>query len=608
MAFALWCAVFLLYFAFLVPLMGREALSPGAVASALAGTAGWALLIGTAANRLQGYSRKLAAGIVYLPVGIFMWVAFGFARLYERPFSWAFIRLDTTSIWKENFVSAFHEISFIHLVYLACLVVLFVALMRIAEQRRRRADLARLGAGALAVLFSLLLQDVPPGLVAHPITAAWAAKPKPRVTNLTVAADDVIPELAAPAGALLPAIGVPRAQKKNVILYFLESTPASVIGKSISGKELTPHLNRLRERSLYFSRHYANFPLSINAFYNAFCSAYALPDGAWISLALPDFPVPCLSEILKKHGYRTAALHAGYLGYAKQKRFMQKRGFDLLRDAETLKVPPYEKGMGPWGAADERALIQPLADFAAAGEQPFLAILFAFAPHHPYSTPEDYPGFITPEADVKKQQRRFYNSLHFADAAFGTILAALENKGVLKDTILIVVGDHGEAFYEHPGNYNHPFFLYEENVHVPLFVWFDGVKPAVVDRVTSHVDILPSVLDLLGKSADVAPLHVGRSVFAAGPERLAHLQAFWQEELSGVVDRRYKFIRRETGAMQLFDLAADAAEKENRAPALPELAAAYNRLTETAFLQKKAYYKKYANYELVRFRPASQDK
>jgi phosphoglycerol transferase MdoB-like AlkP superfamily enzyme len=151
------------------------------------------------------------------------------------------------------------------------------------------------------------------------------------------------------AALFCPLSAAPRRERRNVILYFLESTPASVIGKRVQGKEVTPNLNRLAANSLYFARHYANFPLSINAFYNAFCSAYALPDGAWISLALPDFAVPCLSQILGSEGYRSIALHAGYLGYAKQKRFMQKRNFDEMHDAETLKKPPYEEGMGPLG-------------------------------------------------------------------------------------------------------------------------------------------------------------------------------------------------------------------------------------------------------------------
>jgi phosphoglycerol transferase MdoB-like AlkP superfamily enzyme len=382
-----------------------------------------------------------------------------------------------------------------------------------------------------------------------------------------------------------------------------------MIGRKIAGKEVTPNLNRLREHSLYFSRHYANFPLSINAFYNAFCGAYALPDGAWVSLALPDFKVECLSEILKKQQYRTLALHAGYLGYAKQKRFMQNRGFDLMIDAEKIKKPPYDKGMGPWGAADERSMIKPLTEFAQADkEKPFMAVLFAFAPHHPYNMPDDFPALFESDEGLRRGERKFLNSLHFADFAFGEILSALEKSGVLKDSILIAFGDHGEAFYEHRGNYNHPFFIYEENIHVPLFIYADGVRPQNIDRVTSHVDILPTVLDYLGMEQSLTQLHAGRSMLKGGAQTLAHIQAFWNEEYSGIVDHRYKFIRKETGARELYNLSSDPAETQNLAGNQVELTETYASLTEKAFAQKRAYYKKYGNYELTRFKPSSQDK
>ncbi len=610
--YLLWFSPFIAYHAFILVFLGPGAATPSwrDLAANLLGGAAWAVFFASLQSGvLQTKFRKWVLGGIFLFVSLFLFVAFGFAKLYERPFTWAFIRTDSLSIWRENFVSGLYEIGLPHLALLGVLVVLFFLIARRGIRQPRRQVLVQGSAALAGIILSIVLQPRPPGLISNPLSASFGGKAKAAISSVAVSGDDVIPELDAPGGGYVSPVALPRGKKKNIILYFLESTPYSVIGKKIQGKELTPNLNKLKEKSLFFKRHYANVPLSINAFYNVHCSAYALPDGAWISLALPDFPVPCLSQLLKKQGYRTVGLHAGYLGYAKQKRFMQKRDFDLLMDAETVKKPPYAKGMGPWGAADERALIKPLGDFVAAdAAQPFLAELFAFAPHHPYDMPEDYPELLGEDAGFKKQQRNFFNSIHFADDAFGTLIAELEKKGLMKDTILIAFGDHGEAFYEHRGNYNHPFFIYEENIHVPLFVWYDGIKPGEVGRVTSHVDVLPTVLDLLDLKRLTSPMHVGRSMLQGGPETVAHLQAYWQEEFSGIVDARYKFIRKETGARELFDLGADPAETQNLADKLPEVAGLYNQLTEKAFAQKKAYYKKYGNYELVRFKPSSQDK
>lgn len=610
---ALLFAVFLLHHLFVLVFAGANGVTLGGVATALAADALWALFLGALLSVMRGTRLRSLSGILSVLLALFLMVSFGFAKLYQRPFSLAFVRLDTASIWKENFVSGLYELGWQHILMFAVVLALIWLTHRRAAAQPKPAMRLSLAAAALAlggILLLTLTVRGSEGLFYNPLQAAFQAKPKAQaIAAVTLAENDLVPTLESPEPTpFLRPVSVQRVPRRNVILYFLESTPYSMMGKKVQDKEITPNLNRLSERSLYFTRHYANFPLSINAFYNAFCSAYALPDGAWISLALPDFKVPCMSEMLGAEGYRAIALHAGYLGYAKQKRFMQRRGFKTMMDAETIKKPPYQQGMGPWGAADERSMIKPLTEFAKAETSPFLALLFAFAPHHPYNMPDDFPELIVHEGGLKKSQVHFYNSMHFADTAFGEIFTALEKSGVLKDSILIVFGDHGEAFYEHPGNYNHPFFLYEENIHVPLMVYVDGVKPQRIERVTSHVDILPTVLDLLKLEAKASPLHVGRSMLSGGPQTMAHLQAFWQEEFSGIVDARYKYIRKETGANELYDLTQDSAEQANLAASRPEQMHIYRALTEKAFAQKKAYYKKHGNYGLTRFIPKSQDK
>lgn len=609
----LWLAIFILHHTFVLLFAGTQGVTAPGVAMAFFADMLWALLIGAFMTMVRGTKLRNLGGILSVLLALFLMVSFGFAKLYQRPFSLAFVRLDTASIWKENFVSGLYELGWQHVLLFVLVLAFFWFINRRAAAQPKPSMRVSYTAAALALGGILLLAFAVrggEGLFYNPLQAAFQSKPKAQaITAVALAENDLIPTLESPESTpFLRPVSIPRIPRKNVILYFLESTPYSMIGKKVQNKEITPNLNRLSERSLYFTRHYANFPLSINAFYNAFCSAYALPDGAWISLALPDFKVPCLSEVLGSEGYRAIALHAGYLGYAKQKRFMQKRGFKTMMDAETIKKPPYQQGMGPWGAADERSMIKPLTEFAKAETSPFLALLFAFAPHHPYNMPDDFPELIAHEGGLKKSQVHFYNSMHFADTAFGEIFAALEKNGVLKDSILIVFGDHGEAFYEHPGNYNHPFFLYEENIHVPLMIYVDGVKAQRSERVTSHVDILPTVLDLLKIDGKTSPLHVGRSMLSGGPQSMAHLQAFWQEEFSGIVDTRHKYIRKETGANEFYDLAQDPAEQNNLAQSQTGAMNIYKGLTEKAFAQKKAYYKKYGSYELTRLIPKSQDK
>ena len=546
-------------------------------------------------------------------------ISFGFAKLYQRPFHLSFIRLDSASIWSENLISAYSEAGWVHLGLFVYFTAMSIYLAQKNNASRAVDHLSLKMAGTLFVTFMALMMLHFKPWVSHELAQNFLLSSfSHQSSRLALKNQDndaqtqlTIPLLASPvAQKTHENIKIERKRNQNIILYFLESTPHSILDKQVEGRDLTPNLNALARKSIRFERHYANFPLSINSFYSAFCSAYPLPDGAWISLVLPDFQVKCLSEILHEENYRNIILHAGYLGYAKQKRFLKNRKIDLMEDAQTLKRPPFTKGMGPWGAADERAMIAPLKSFIkAGGAKPFFATLFAFAPHHPYNQPENYPVNFSATSGVKASQIRYFNSLHFADFALGEILRSLESDKLLDNTILIIMGDHGEAFYEHRGNYNHPFFLYEENIHVPMLIYSKNLNSQTASFVTSHVDILPTILDLLDLRNKITPLHVGRSMLQGNISRVAHIQAYWQEEYSGIVTQNYKYILKENGlSAELFDLQKDPNEKNNLAEARKDLNQLFKARTVEAFAAKRNYYKQYGKYNLTRFNPASQDR
>ena len=92
------------------------------------------------------------------------------------------------------------------------------------------------------------------------------------------------------------------------------------------------------------------------------------------------------------------------------------------------------------------------------------------------------------------------DALLYGDASLGALIDGLRMRGLAENTLWIIYGDHGEAFGQHEGNYGHTFFLYEENIHVPLVIAVPGMvrREIRTTTVTSLVDIAPTVLDLLG--------------------------------------------------------------------------------------------------------------
>src|SRR5262249_33379217 len=165
---------------------------------------------------------------------------------------------------------------------------------------------------------------------------------------------------------------------------------------------------------------------------------------------------------------------------------------------------------------------------------------------------------------------RYRNALHYADAALGQLLDGLRERGLLDDTLVVVCGDHGEAFGQHPGNYGHVMFLYEENVRVPLLFAAPGLtdRPVRAGRVASLADLSPTALDLLG--LPVPDEYQGRSLLD-GRSRMALFCTDYSLGFVGLRDGRWKCIHElESGRTRLFDLASDPEEKDDVAADHPD--------------------------------------
>src|SRR6185369_5421440 len=109
------------------------------------------------------------------------------------------------------------------------------------------------------------------------------------------------------------------------------------------------------------------------------------------------------------------------------------------------------------------------------------------AGHHPYATSAPGPFPANTEAS------QYLNALHEGDAALGMLLSGLAARHLDRDTMVIVFGDHGEAFEQHPGNAGHTFFIYDENVHVPLLIAIPGATdtPSRTPAITILIDVTP---------------------------------------------------------------------------------------------------------------------
>ena len=151
------------------------------------------------------------------------------------------------------------------------------------------------------------------------------------------------------------------------------------------------------------------------------------------------------------------------------------------------------------------------------GDRFFLTFL-PIAGHHPYESPDPGPF------PARDEFGRYRNALRYGDTALADLMQGMAARGLGERTLWIVLGDHGEAFGQHDGNFGHTFQLYEENVRVPFLIAAPGLIPHQIrtDRVVSLIDTAPTILDLLGMPEDDA--YQGTSALTSGPSHGALLR------------------------------------------------------------------------------------
>jgi arylsulfatase A-like enzyme len=138
-------------------------------------------------------------------------------------------------------------------------------------------------------------------------------------------------------------------------------------------------------------------------------------------------------------------------------------------------------------------------------------------------------------------------------------------------TVWLIMGDHGEAFHEHPGNFAHSLFVYEENVHIPVVVVVPGAlqQQLRAPQVGGTIDLGPTLLELLGLAATPGP---GRSLLRGEPG-VARFFTDHSSLLLGLRQDRWKcIVEPEAGRVRLFDLEADPGETIDVAGREPERA------------------------------------
>ena len=351
------------------------------------------------------------------------------------------------------------------------------------------------------------------------------------------------------------------ARGADVVLVTLDTTRPDRLG-CYGGPVATPAVDALAARGVRFDAAIAVAPITLPAHASILTGLYPPSNGVRSNGEYRLGPGPAtLAELLRATGRKTGAFVSAFV---LDGRYGLGRGFDTYDDrVSAAKGPSF-----PSGTQERRA--DATTDAALAwvarqkkGDRIFLWVHY-FDPHAPYDAPEPwtsrFPG------------RPYLAEIAFVDGQIGRLAKGLASAGRLESALVVVVGDHGESLGEH-GETTHGVFVYDSTVRVPLLLRPPGglPKPAVVaDRVVSQVDLLPTILDLLGLPdraerdgvSLLAPAAPGRAVYA---ESLMPYLDFGWAPLHALRRRDAKVVF--APRPEYYELAADPAEARNLAAA-----------------------------------------
>jgi len=418
------------------------------------------------------------------------------------------------------------------------------------------------------------------------------------------------PRLSSPLSSAVLPVNTP-----NVIVITLDTVRADHLSLYGYGRDTTPNLNRLAQESVVYTNAISTGNMTLSSHASIFTGLYPSWHQAHLdgNHALPlDPQCPTLAEILSSKGFDTVSIVSNYifLSYG----FGLDRGFayhdatprvpmlggtrlysfrDAIRNFFSFFGEP-ARLMETFRKADEinGAAFAALDRDISRGKNFFLFLNFMDA-HWPYLPPGDfatrYPGrnsrvrYSTAEQQVLRLQRplpdwerealisQYDGSIAYLDWSLGKLFEQLKQRGLYDNTLLIIAGDHGEAFGD-KAIFGHALAVYQDEIHVPLMIKYPhSARKAVITDSVSLVDLMPTALDALGYK--IPPGIQGESLLRLTPgasrelisegftgTRSTTFNKRFQGTQQAIFSGPMKFIEWSTGKRELYDISRDPNE------------------------------------------------
>jgi hypothetical protein len=286
----------------------------------------------------------------------------------------------------------------------------------------------------------------------------------------------------------------------NIVFFVMESVGTRYIFDTHYDNSMPmPFLHKISKEGWFLRRHYTASNVSTKAIFSLISGVYDFFSRENFGTRV-DAEVPAISNWLGE-GYDCFLVTPSSISWYFPTTFIKNSGLREIHSYENLKFKIKEEfhSLGHYIARDEIQTVDFFIRRLSEAREPFLGIYISFAAHFPYF---DYGEDYRVMEDDGRLISRYYNNLNLLDHMIKRVVDHLKEQGLLERTILVIMGDHGQAFGQHhPNNFMHYRYSYNENLETPAVFYQPALfKPKTFEFPTSHVDILPTLLDAMSIS------------------------------------------------------------------------------------------------------------
>ena len=363
----------------------------------------------------------------------------------------------------------------------------------------------------------------------------------------------------------------------NVLFILIDTLRADHLGTYGYKHNTSPAIDAIAKRGVVFeqarstgpSTRFSVPPMLVGKYLTEIRRTYAF----WPRISKKEV---LITEHLKRANYKTGAIHS--IDYFR-KRFGMARGFDHYDDSCIQLVSAEKRKRYGWmhclwyratSRYITRRALRTVKRYKFAESEPFFLWVYYSDPHGPYIR---HRGF---KPTGKLYRHRYDSEIKYTDHWLGRMMARFEELGLLKNTVIVITSDHGEALKksEDHGVLLHSANLYDELIHVPLIIAGPGIKPRRVKIPVSTIDIPSTFMELAGLKP--SPDHRGTSLvpYLRG-ESPPHPPVFFEKHrrqdtpLKGMIKWPYKVIGNmfKRKRVEVYDLVKDPGERKRLKPA-----------------------------------------